>query len=505
MLTPISPPPGVVVKGTELDSRGRWRDARFIRWVEGVMQPIGWWRRITQDPLPGRICGMQPLRDNAQRRSLVIGTSTHAFVLFDSEYLDITPDAFVEDRDVTAIGDGYGTSEYGEYDYGTARPTPLTGIILEANNWSLDVWGEFVVGVAVSDGRALVWRPGDLRTAPDSKFNVIANAPEGNRALLVTKERHLMLIAADGDPRKIQWSAREDYTEWTPTALNLAGDLRLETKGTLQVGLYAGGDILLLSDVDAFRVRYTGRPFGYGARQVGTNCGVLGPDAAASTNDFVVWMSSDGFFLYNGQITPLPCEVWDYVYRNLNRNQAALITAGHNSNHSEVWWFFPVGDEAVNSRYVIWNYREDWWSVGELSRSRWTPQGPWPHMLAATAEGHVYEHELSPLSVGVQTRPEPFVQSSPMLIGQGGDSVVVANTMVTDDGLDGQNFLRYDVDVRPNPETGWTPHGPYYPNAAGYTDVRFTGREVRLRVSAEEAKDWRLGVVRIDIKPGGRR
>lgn len=503
MLVPLKLPPGVVNNGTPLATKGRWRDANFIRWVEGVMQPVGKWTRISPSPLPGRVCGMHPHRDDSRRRWLVVGSNEGVWTLRSGIWVDRTPTDFTAGYEITEAGVGYGAGDYSDETYGTPRSAE-TSISLEADTWSFDSWGTLVVGCSVGDGRALVWDPGSLTEPADDEFSAIAGAPIDNRSLLVTNERHLMLLAAGGDPRLVQWSAREDFTDWTPTALNLAGDLTLETAGTLQTGLKVANDILVLSETDAFRIRYVGQPFGYGQEKVGNNCGVIGPKAATATSDFAAWMGTNGFWVYRGQLEQIPCDVWDFVFRDLNTFQAGQISCGHNAEFNEIWWFFPKGDSQKNSHYVAWNYRDNWWTQGELPRTHWQERGIWESTLAAGVDGHIYEHEKKLNAPGARPRPRPFVESSPFEIGNG-DWVAHATQLIPDQECRSLNALRYSFDTRFTPTCPANEFGPYFPDETGYTDVRFTGREVRWRVEAEKDIDWRMGVLRADIRQGGRR
>lgn len=503
MLVPLKFPPGVRNVGTALDSKGRWVDANFVRWVEGVLQPIGRWVRITETPLTGRVSGIQSLRDAVGRDWIGVGTNSHCYSIRGSEVTDITPSDFSAGNGLTTIGNGYGAAEYGLDEYGTPR-TSETGLVVEASTWSFDTWGALLIAVALSDGRVFSWDPGTFSSPADSELQLIANAPTANRGVLVTDERHLMLLAADDDPRKIQWSAREDFTVWTPTATNLAGDLILETKGVIQSAHKVSGEYLVLTNTDAFAVRYTGQPFAYGQERVGVDCGVIGSRAAVTTEDFVAWMSLDGFYVYRGQITPLPCDVWDFVFRELNYNQRALVTAGHIAGRSEIWWFFPAGDELKNNRYVIWNYRDNWWSVGYLERTAWQNKGVLSNIIVAGENSHIYEHDVGFDVLGSANRTAPYITSAPIELSQG-DKVVGVTRLIPDRDSDSLDALEFEFDVKFAPRLDTKTFGPYTPDDTGYTHVRFTGRQVSLRVTAVNDIEWRLGTLRAEVKEGGKR
>lgn len=502
-LLPLKLPPGIRDVGTKLQAKGRWADCNFVRWVEGIIRPIGKWVRITESPLTGRISGLMSIRDNVFREWIVVGTHQKCYIMEGSSANDVTPADFVVGYDVTYAGGGYSAAEYGLDNYGTPRTAP-TGLTLEANTWSFDRWGEQIVATCVSDGRAFYWDPGDLTTAFSATIQVITSAPTGNRALIVTNERHLMLLGAGGDPRKLQWSAREDYNTWTPSATNLAGDLTLETGGTLQTAIQVGEEILVMSDSDVFSIRYVGVPYGYGREHIGANCGTIGPHAAVATNDFAVWMSVDGFYTYRGQVEPLPCDVWDFVFRDLNYNQRALIAAGHNSGFSEVWWFFPTGPDRVNNRYVVWNYRSNIWYVGHLGRNAWQEKGILSLPVATGEDGHLYEHEHELNAPAVQPRSRPYIESAPIELGDG-EQIMAVTMLIPDRDSVSIDALRFYFSTRFAPRLPETTSGPYYPNAEGYTPVRFSGRQVTLRVESNQDVDWRLGVLRAEVKRGGKR
>lgn len=503
MLVPLKLAAGIRDVGTKLQSKGRWVDCNFVRWVEGIIRPIGKWVRVTGEPVEGRVSGLFATRDNVQRDWVAVGTSQKCYMVDGSQLIDVTPTDFVPGRNATTDGGGYGAADYGMEEYGTPREAE-SGLSLEANSWFFDRWGEQIVATCLSDGRAFVWDPGGLTDPYDEELQVITNAPVDNRALIVTNERHLMLLAAGGDPRKVQWSAREDYTEWTPSATNLAGSFTLESNGALQSAVKVGDELLVMSEFDVFALRYVGAPYGYGRERVGVNNGTIGPHAAVATNDFAVWMSPDGFYTYRGQVEPLACDVWDFVFRDLNYGQRALVTAGHNSGFSEVWWFFPVVGETENNRYVVWNYRSNVWYVGQMKRTAWQDKGVLPLPIATGEDGYIYSHEHRFEDAALQPRSRPFIEAAPIELGDGEQTLAVT-MLVPDRDTESVDALRFYFSNRFAPRLPVTTVGPFYPNDEGYTPVRFSGRQISLRVEADRDVDWRLGVLRAEVKRGGKR
>lgn len=504
MLVPLKLPPGVRANGTPYQTKGRWRDCNFVRWAHGVMQPIGGWQRITETPLAGRVGGMWPFRDNRLFTYLGVGTSQKLYVFSKGGPLDITPVEYSPGRNASSPGVGYGSAEYDRYSYGDARPAGGTDLILQATTWTLDSWGEFLVAVASSDGKAYLWKPGTATTPPDAIASLIPNAPQGINSLIVTPERHLCLIGVERDPRRVDWSDRGDYTTWEATPTNLAGSLPVQTQGRLLKGVRLNGEIIIIGDTDVFRMNYVGAPLAYGIELTGSNCGAVGMHAVAVADDFAAWMGDDGFYVFNGSVNTLQCEIQDWVYRSFDASQGALVSAGHNAEHSEIWWFFPTLGERKNTRYALWNYRDNTWATGYLSRAYWPVKGPWPAVVAAGEDSHIYEHEIDLDSELVEPRSKPYIESAPYEIGNG-DQVMTVTQLIPDSDSLSLNALQYRFTGRQTPHDGPVTYGPYQPDDDGYTDVRFEARQVSIRVEAVNDVDWRLGVIRADVQPGGRR
>lgn len=500
---PLKIPPGIVNKGTEYQTKGRWRDGNFIRWTDGILQPVGGWRRISPAPATGRVSGLLPFRDNRQFAYIGVGTNSHLYVLSQGSLTDITPAGFAPGPANTAVGSGYGAGPYGMGTYGTPRAGGTTQLMRQAVTWSFDTWGEFLVAVSSYDGTPYVWRPATVDTPADAVAEPIPNAPVDCTGLVVTPERHLVVLRPDMRQRVVAWSDREDYTTWAATPTNLAGEITLQTHGTLMRGLRVNDGVLILGDTDAFFMRYVGAPLAYGIDQVGSDCGVIGKNAAVSFDGNVAWMGKSGFFYYDGAVRVLRCEVYDWVFREFDDFQGELVSAGHNAGHSEIWWFFPTIGDQRNTRYVTWNYETNVWSVGYLERTCWQGQGPWELPIAASLNGHIYEHEV-PMREPFNQREKPWVESSPIEIGSG-NQVAHVMELVPDEDDQSLEALRFFFTAKQAPRRTSRTYGPFTPNASGFIPTRFQGRQLELKVEAAQDVDWRMGVLRADIRPGGRR
>jgi hypothetical protein len=490
-------PPGVVANGEsyQVGTAGRWHRANLVRWVNGLLMPVGGWLRLTADPMDGIARASHPWRNLRNQRFLATGTDQGLYVWDDDTGYEITPTYFTTGRESAVYGDGYGVGPYGDADYGTAREAETDRILLDATTWSLDNWGEDLIACASHEGTIYTWSPGDVEA------EALENAPDECVGIIVTEERILVALGADGDSRAIAWSDREDNTDWTPTATNAAGDIQLVTNGRIRTAIRVRGEILILTDTDAHSMRFVGQPLVYGFERVGTNCGVYGAKAVASFDGGAVWFGPGGFFGYTGQVQPLLCSVQDYVYSDINLLQKSKFFAGANPDFQEIWfWYCSANSEEID-RYVIFNYAELHWSIGELDRTSWATNGIFNKPIMAAPDGHLYEHESGWTDNGEAIGARRYAESGAASISPGGDQVMTVLKMLPDERTLGDTRVRFKTRFAPNDTE--TVYGPFA--LAAFTDMRFQARQVALRIEGVADSDWRVGLPRFDVQPGGRR
>lgn len=491
-LFPLKLPPGVYRGETELASAGRWYDANLVRWYQGAMQPIKGWRKRTNDAVTGRACGIYSWRDNTGISYLAVGTHSKAFVYSAGiDRYDITPAGFTAGRENAANAVGYGTGVYGGITYGTPRQQVAGAGILPATTWSFDNFGQYLVGCATTDGKIYKW---ELNTA--NPMAVLTNAPTGCTGVMVTEERFVFALGADGNPRKIKWSDQEDWQVWTPAATNQAGDFELQTPGEIVTGKRVRGGTLVLTTTDAHFARYLGAPYVYGFERVGSECGAMGCNAVVSIDVGAVWMAENGFWLFDGYPKPLPSDVADFVYADLNYDQKSKIHAFHHAEFSEVWWLYPSGSSNNPDRYVVWNYRENHWNIGSLSREVGIGQGVFKYPILISRDGFVYEHDVGWDFDGAQ----PYALSGPYTVGDGG-TAMSAKQLIPDEKNQGD--VRIVFKTRNYPNAAQSSYGPY--TMATPTSVRFTAKQISMEVRPYENNDWRVGIMKLDVDPAGRR
>mgnify|MGYP003664753029 CR=1 FL=1 len=492
MLIPLQLPPGVHANGTEFESSNRWREASLVRWHDGSMRPVGGWTVRKSSAFATAPRAMISYLDNDSDEHMAAGTYEKLYYVNPAlTVTDITPSSgFTSGSLNGALNLGYGGGFMGSTNYGRA-PTS-SGVYAEATTWSLDTWGEYLLGVSSTDGKLLEWQGN-----PSANAAVVANAPVDNLAMVVTEERFVFCLGAGGNPRKVAWSDKENNTLWSAAATNEAGDMELQTNGQIMCGVRMRGATLILTSEDAHLATYSGAPFVYGFQRVGTACGIASRKAAVAIDEGAFWMGKKGFYTFNGSTaTEISCEVADYVFDDLNPSQVSKVYAVHNSQFGEIWWFYPSASANENDRYVTLDYKEGHWATGVIDRTAGVDQGIFVNPIWADASGNLYNHETGYTHGSVK----PYAESGSISLGNG-DTIMKVSKLIPDERTQGQVEVTFKTRFHPNDSE--TSHGAY--TLSNPTDVRFTGRQVRVKIQGTANDNWRSGIMRIDAVPGGRR
>ena len=487
---PIKIQPGFYRNGTDLEAAGRWRDGSLVRWEDGSLRPIGGWRQRVDSNFAEPPRAAIAWIDNGGDQRLAFGSANKLWAVNKAGTIaDITPSSVLSGNVHAEVEMGYGYFTYGASTYGTQRPD--TGDYSEATTWSLDNFGELLVGCASTDGNLVSWNLNSSNNAA-----TIANAPTFCKAAVVTEERFLFALAAGGNLRRVEWCDREDLTSWTASATNEAGGIELQTTGQIQLGIRTRGQTLILTTNDAHAAQYTGPPYVYNISRVGSGCGVISRKAATGVDLGVFWMGDESFFRYNGSnVEPVQCEVADYVFDDLNRNQKSKIWSVCNNQNKEIWWFYPSGSSNEIDRYVAFDYAENHWLIGSLSRTSGVESGVFD-MPIWTDTTDIYDHEVTLNHDGATA----FAESAPFSLAQG-DQIMRVTQIVPDEATAGDVTVTLKTRLYPN--AAETSHGPF--TMANPTSVRLQGRQVRMRVDATRLANWRVGTMRLNVSPGSRR
>ena len=399
------------------------------------------------------------------------------------------------------FGLGWGAGTWGAGTWGTARA--VSNINFAPRTWSLVTWGEDLIANPRNAG-IYVW---DTSGGVGSRATAISGAPSTASYVLVTPEsRHLVAYGAhdgSGDNKlNIRWSSREDYTDWTPSATNTAGDKLLDTGSEIMAAVPTSREIVIFTDVSMYSQQFIGGNEVFSFRQLGDVCGLRAPGAAVQFADILYWMGVENFFLYDGQLKVIPCEVHDHVFDNINENQRQKVVAGVNRDYTEIWWFYPRGSNDEISHYVAYNFIDQTWAIGELSRTAWIDRGEVVAAPNATGpSGFLYEHETgvddagSAMTVYVETGDFDILD---------GDQFAYMDRIIPDI-KDQTGDVDITVKFRDWPGAAETSKGPFnFSTDATRIDFRGRGRQMSIRMGSDSIGDnWRLGTIRARIKADG--
>jgi len=422
-----------------------------------------------------------------------------------------------------------------------------TGDIITAPGlWTLDNFGNKLIATIV-DGSSFEWNA-NATGATSTRATVISGCPTATTQTLVsTPDRHLVAFGTETtigttstqDDMYIRWSDQESLTDWTPTATNTAGTQRL-ADGTRIVGAIRGRDaIYIWTDTSLFIMRFVGAPFTFSFQQVGTNCGLIGKNAAVEVDGSAYWMSENGFFRYTGRLESLPCLVEDYVYDDINTVPKNHIYAGLNNLFGEVTWFYPGSGSASNNRSVTYNYMDSSpqravWTTSSLARSAWSDSHIFgkPHATeydsSSTSDSTVgntdgcttyYEHETgnNQIKAGTSTAITANIQSGDFDLGVQGNlqgdtnagEVMMKIRRVLPDFLTQTGTTRVTLNLKnyPTDSEASSSLGPFdITSSTDKIDTRARARAIALKVSNTGlAQHWKVGTFRLDIQPDGRR
>jgi hypothetical protein len=367
---------------------------------------------------------------------------------------------------------------------------------------------------------------------------------------------------------------------------------------------------------------YVGPPYYYGVKRISPIAGTLSVNSHVVTSEFVFWVGPKGFYIYDGSVRPLAPDVSDHYRDSLNFSQIAKAACGHNPQFKEIWTFFVSKDSNEIDSYVLWNYEDNTWVIGDLVRTCWDEAAIWDQpvaTLSSAQEGitglekgllagnrtsdpievyenggivgfdlwqkvfdtlgagtpvnnlHIenfvlqpgffggspdwvegvdyeidltkgllkllstggivnddamlafydvvetnyctpYNHEDGYTNDGADRSEDIWLEMAPFEIGVG-DKLAVVKRIIQDTGREddldpllNSNAIEILFKTRLAPEAAAIIEGPYtLDTERGYTDARFTGRQVAMRVQQVKNELWRLGKFRLDIVPGSGR
>ena len=456
----------------------------------------------------------------------------------------------------TAVVDATNYSDWGE-------AVLASEVTLEPGLWSLDNFGQVLVAT-IANGKTFTWNAGaasptTVRASTGTSGFSTASNPTATRLTLISPTtRHLCHFGtettigntATQDDMFIRFSDQENINEYTATAINSAGDFRLQD-GTKIVGaIKAKETILVWTDNALYTMKFIGAPFTFGFEQVGTNCGLIGKNAVVEIDGNAFWMSANGLFLFDGTVKSLPCTVEDFVYDSLDTTKGQQVAAGINNLFTEVVWYYPTTGSNYNNAYVVFNYGETGrntpggvWYTGTEARTSWidavvypqpyatkfnsTSNGTFPAVVGQDGLGQTqfFEHEVGTDQInqdGSTTTITSFIKSFDFDLqakqkdAQGkssgptiaGESFLALRRFIPDfKTLTGNAVVTLAIKRYPQQSDTVSSLSPFtITSTTDKKDTRARGRYLNVKIENKSSgEEWRFGTFKIDIQPDGRR
>ena len=424
---------------------------------------------------------------------------------------------------------GWGAGLWGASTWGSATALSETN---QLRLWSHDAFGEDLI-INPRNGGIYYWDESSGLSSPAVNITTLAGAnlapTKGIQTIVSDIDRHVIVLGADPivgsarsgsiDPLLIAFSDQESATEWEPTSTNTAGSLRLSSGSQIVGGLRSRQETLIWTDTSLYSMQFVGAPFTFGINLINENVGLISPNGVVNAPDSVYWMARDGFYSYSGSVSRLTCSVLNYVLDDFNQGQAFKVVAFTNREFNEVGWFYPSSSSSENDRYVVYNYLEGAWSIGELSRTAWLDDGIFQKPRAAgkdSSVNYVYTHENSDDADGLPM-DNVFIESGDIDIDDG-EKFGFVKKIIPDVKFFGDNSsagqINFVLKTRNFPGDSLSTNSTN--NVTSSTQQNYVRARSRQMVFRAQSDDdaatglrtgfrWRLGANRFEIRPDGKR
>jgi hypothetical protein len=438
---------------------------------------------------------------------------------------------------------------------GWGDPVVASTVTLEPGLWSLSSFGEVLVA-SIFNGKTFTWNSGDAARLSTRASQLTTNFPTTNNpdktrlTLVSPTTRHLIHFGTEatiGTPTTqedllIRFSEQENINEYTIQAVNTAGSQRLQDGTKIMGAISAKENILVWTDNALYTMKFVGAPFTFGFEQVGTNCGLIGQNAAIEIDGVAYWMSNNGFFSFDGTVNTLPCSVEDYVFDDADTTKGQQINAGINNLFTEVTWWYPSQGSEFNDRYVVYNYgqtnepvRMGNWYTGINSnsiRTTWMDTSVYPKPYATSFDNNktgsfpviggetglgqtvFFEQETGTDQInpnGTTTTLTSFVESFDFALqtdqGIGEYFLSMGRFLPNFKNLIGNAVINVSVTPYPAQLNSASSFSPFtIDSATTFVSTRARGRYAAIKIENTGAgQSWRFGTFQADLKPDGRR
>ena len=434
--------------------------------------------------------------------------------------------------DVYIPSTGWGIGTWGSGTFGSAGTLGLTN---QLRLWSHDNFGEDLI-INPRAGGIYYWDT-SAKTLGTDRGVALSDLSGANltptvalQTLVSDVDRHVICFVSDPisgssitgriDHLNIAWCDQENITEWEPKSTNTAGSFKLSAGSSIIGAARARQETLVWTDTSLYSMTFVGQPFTFSVNLVNEGVGLVGPNAMINTPKGVFWMDKKGFYTYTGAVQQLPCTVDAHVFDDINDTQTHQIFGFVNKAFDEVGWFYCSSGETVIDKYVVYNYEENVWTIGELTRTSWLDEGIFSVPIgtySSSNTGYLYDHETGDDADG-SAMTNVFIESSDFDLGEGDDfsfiSKIIPDIKFTGTASTGSAGQTAEVVLKRRNYPGESLTTAVTSSCTSVTtkiDTRVRGRQAVLRIQSNDddttvtGMSFRVGAMRIAIQPDGRR
>ena len=446
---------------------------------------------------------------------------------------------------VATFGTGWGTGTWGRGSWGSGFSSVLSS---QLRLWTNDNYGQNLF-IAPRTGAVYYWLASSGTGTRAQPLDTLATAagedgtyvPNNTLQVLTAPIQQFVICMGANpyvsgtpnttfNPLLVRWSDQANEYQWVPSVLNQSGEFALSNGSEIIGAKTTRQEILIWTDTALYSMQYLGAPYVWGFQILMDNLSIMSPNAMITVNNVTYWMGRDKFYMYTGRVETLPCTIRQYVFQDVNLDQNYQIFAASNEGYNEVWWFYVSNDtegSTVIDKYVIFNYLDQVWYFGSMSRTAWLDSSLQSYPIATDYNNRILFHESS-VNDNATSATLPitaYIQSSDFDIGDGHNFGFVWR-ILPDLNFNGSNVDSPSVTmtVKPRQNSG-TAYGAadspkvqssnVYSNTQNFYNIqeftgqvytRIRGRQMAFKIESNTVGvAWQLGAPRIDIRPDGRR
>ena len=324
------------------------------------------------------------------------------------------------------------------------------------------------------------------------------------------------------DPMLIRWSDQQSTVVWYPDITNQAGSVRLSHGSQIVTAIQTRQEIAVFTDGALYSMQYLGPPYVWGVQLLSENTTIIGPNAAVLASGVIYWMGIDKFYMYDGRVQTLSCDLRRFVFQDMNYYQNEQVYCSTVEGFNEVWWFYVSGTGNQINSYVVYNYLEKNWYYGTMARTAWLDTTLQNNPIAATYNGYLLNQEdgVDDNETGTPAPIDAYISSSEFDVGDG-DHFVFIDRILPDLTFSGSTSGTSPITTMTlyaltdsgsgvtqtyNNNVAYTAAYNITEEFTGQVYTRIRGRQMILKMESNKVgTTWQLGAPRFNMRPDGRR